>query len=425
MRNKKLALTMLICFFVVGFGFVIQPATYAQGVELNMWFGRSMFIPEDNFKSFQQQYPHIKLNVDTVPLEETVASFSRAYRAGISPDIAQCGHYSVTPLLVAGMMQDMTKLIERWKQEDPELYADISQLAWDFVMHDGAPRGIAVHGFGTNGSWFVYRKDVLEKHGLQPPNNWDEVIDIARKVKTPDMVGVSMIGSRVVEPVWSVGIFMAMGGGHVNGVPQIDSEAGRYFIKVHQTLTREGLVHPETLAWDSGEMRIGFAAGRAAMAPIGWNIYPMIQKELGPYKKMWGQVPMPGRKGAENERKLFLMAWPYYVSNQTKHPYEASLVLRYLARPDITVSVASTYQDSTTMSVFDDPRYLAAKPWAADAHPLEYMDQMEPMPTHPRIIQLFETWKDLLQESLTNVTADPAEMARRYQREFNEAAGLR
>ena len=419
-RKSSLSIKMFTVMTLILLLFVLATAQSVfaspdEQIELTVWFGRDAFIPADQFATFNEMYPNITITTDVVPLEEVVAAYTRAYMAGIAPDIIQVGQNAVGPLIARDSLMDMTEWFEVWKEEDPELYEDIAPYGWDLASWEGIPYGLGIH-FGTNGSWFVYRKDVLERYGFDAPETWDDVLEIARAVKD-EMTGFSLIGSRLTEPIWTVGKFMAMGGQFEDGIPQIDSEAGHYLIHVHQTLAREGLIHPETLAWDSGEMRTAFIGGRAAMAPIGWNIYPTIQEEL-PYKEKWDQIPNPYRPGAEEERKLMLIGWPYYVSAQTEHPYEASLVLRYLASPEIVSEVAKRYQPTSTMSVMDDPAYVEAKPWAAEKY--AYMDEMEPMEVHLRASEMEDLWRDLLQESITNVDEDPADMARRYQEEMNK-----
>ncbi len=387
-------------------------------VELTIWFGREEFIPADRFAAFHAEYPNIRVTADVVPLEEVVAEFSRSADARRAPDVAQVGHNAVGPLVGRGLLRDMSDMFARWEQEDPELYNDTADWAWTLTAWDGVPYGFGLHA-GTNGSWMVYRKDVLADLGYDgPPQTWNELLEIARAVRDSDydMIPFSLIGSRVAEPIWVVGPFMAMGGQFVNNVPQVDSPAGRHLIEFHQILARENLTHPDVLAWSSGEMRAAFMAGDAAMAPIGWNIYPTIQQNLQ-YGVEWDHAPQPARAGAENQARRMLIGWPYYVSRDTQHPYEVSLLLRYLARPDIVSEVAKRYQPASTLSVGQTAEYAQAKPWAPDK--IEWMPQLVPLPVHPRSTAVEEIWKDLLQESLTNTGADPAAMARRYQQEFN------
>ena len=417
--NKTLLVLMVLLVLGTGMAFGGGGGEKTTDViELTIWFGRDAFIPADRFAAFESQYPNIRVKADVVPLEEVVAEFSRAADAKRAPDIAQVGHNAVGPLVARRLLRDMSDMFARWKQEDPQLYNDTAEWAFSLPAWNGVPYGFGLHA-GTNGSWMVYRKDVLADLGFNgPPRTWDELLQIGRVVRDSsyDMIPFSLIGSRVAEPIWVVGPFMAMGGQFVDSAPQIDSPAGRHLIEFHQKLARERLTHPDVLAWSSGEMRAAFMAGDAAMAPIGWNIYPTIQKELK-YGVQWDHAPMPVRAGAENEARRMLIGWPYYVSRDTAHAYETSLLLRYLARPDIVSEVAKRYQPASTLSVGRSAEYEQAKPWAPTK--IEWMPRLVPLPVHPRSTEIEEIWKDLLQESLTNVNADPAEMARRYQQGIN------
>jgi ABC-type glycerol-3-phosphate transport system substrate-binding protein len=419
-RLATVCLLLLAVSLAFGAG-TTEPAAPAaeKVVELRVWFGRKDFIPADNFKAFHEQYPNIRVVADVIPLESAVADTLRAARAGQAPDIVQTFNYDSQPLADSGQILDITKLLERWKAEDPQGYASIAPWGFEMGKVGGIPSGLGVHG---GSRYLIYRKDILAKYNLKVPETWDDLIEASRVIvaREPGMYGMTLFGSRGSNPSTELQIFFGMGGVWPNqGVPQIDSPAGRYLIQVYQTLTRERLIHPETIAWSSGNQRSAFLEGRAAFLFEGENIMPAIASVLK-YGEQWDVAAPPHRPGARAERTIPVIGFPYYIGSQTKHPYEASLVLRYLARADIVKEVALRYQPTSTTTAMNAPDFLAAQPWrpalAGSAN------ELFPYPAMRNAEASFDILKDLRDEMFKNVTESPASIAARYQARLNQAA---
>lgn len=383
-------------------------------IELTMWFGRENFIPGDQFEAFHEMYPNIRVTTDVIPLEQSVADFLRAVQAGQAPDLVQVPADGLPPLAVQGAVMDVSDLLAQWEEEDPETYNNLAPAAFSMATWEGTPYGVALH---IGPFWYTYRLDWFEEAGIEVPQTWDEVLEAGRQLRTDDRIGFSIIGSRAHDPVWMLSLFMAMGGQWENGVPQLDSEAGEYLLSFYQTLMRDNIADPDTLAWDSGAMRAAFINGTAAQALIGDNIYPTVNESLE-YGTEWAGGPLPARPGGEDENRTMTLGWPYLISATTEHPYEASLVLRYLAQPEIVGEVAQRYQPTTVLPVLNSESYVAAKPWAPDFE--QAFAELVPLPSHPRQPQIYQILLDAMQDALQNPDADPAELAARYQAEIDD-----
>ena len=381
-----------------------------EEIEITMWFGRNNFIPGDAFEQFHKEYPNIHVKTDVIRLEQSVADFIRAASAGKAPDLLQVPGDSIGPLAQQGLLLDMTELFSRWQKEDPKTYNGIAPLGWSMPKWNGIPHGVALH---IGPFWYVYRKDLFEKAGIpHPPKTWDDVLEAGRKLSVGDTIGFSIIGSRAHDPVWFLSLFMAMGGQFENNVPQLNSEAGIYLLSFYQTLMRDKIASSDTLAWNSGDMRAAFIGGNAAQALIGDNIFPTIQEAMQ-WNDKWSAVPPPVRPGAESEGRYMALGWPYLVYANTKYPYEASLVLRYLSRPEIISEVSMRYQPTTVVKVLNLPEYKEAKPWAPDFE--EAFNQLVPLPGHGRQPAIYRYLLDAMQEAISNPNDDPAEIAQKYQ----------
>lgn len=391
-------------------------------VELTVWFGRQNFIPADNFDSFHARHPNIRINTDVIPLETAVADTLRAARSGQAADIIQPFNYDSQPLADVGLLQDISSQLDRWQQEDPESYARIADWGFSMGQVDGVPVGLGIHG---GSRYLVYRNDLLEKHGLNAPETWDDLLEAARVIVDAEdgVYGFSLLGDRGSNPSTELQIFFSMGGVWENhSVPQIDSPAGRYLIEFYQTLARDGLLHPETIAWGSGEQRAAFIDGNSAFMMMGENIMPTLAGSRE-YGVGWDVTAPPYRPGARNQRRIPVIGFPMFVISQTDHPYEASLVLRYLAQMENAMEVAARYQPTSNTAAMTSTEFLEIQPWRTALAPFE--NELFPYPAMANAEQSFEILKDLREEMMTNLDESPASIAARYQQQLDAAAGNR
>merc|ERR1711900_34713 len=146
---------------------------------------------------------------------------------------------------------------------------------------------------------------------------------------------------------------------------------------------------------------------------------PTLAAEME-YNERWGVTAPPYRPGAQNERAIPVIGFPSIVISQTDHPYEASLVLRYLAETENAMEVASRYQPTSNTAAMTSAEFLDMQPWRTALVPFE--DELFPYPAMRNAEESFDIVKDLREEMMTNVNESPAAIAARHQARLNEAA---
>ena len=422
MKLFATTLSGLVLSGALAFGLVAAPAG-AQERSVKVWFGRENFIPDDQFATFREEYPDINVDFEVIRLEDVNAQLILAMRSGNAPDIVQIHSRDVEQLAINKVVKDFSHRIEEFKERFPETYGQLAPLTWEGASDSqGNIYGAALF---AQSIYLTYRTDWLAEAGITPPlETTDRVLEAARKIAAmgEDRLGFSLIGC-CHSTVWELPLFLSMGGQVVDGVPQIDSEAGIEWIKFYQTLLTDGSAHSDTPSWDSGQMRAAFIGERAGMMNEGEHIYVEVHKQMPYGEGKWSFERLPTRPGQTEPQVQSGFAFPFIVTTANEDEEAALLVIEYLARPAFAKQVAIRYQPTTNIAVAEDAEYLAAKPWAVDIAPIA--SDLISLPTHPtRVIQIYDVLKELRSRMVANPEADPAAMAAEFQKMLNDAAGI-
>ena len=223
--------------------------------------------------------------------------------------------------------------------EDPELFDKTAFDLEDYTSYTpltlgGFTRDGNLYGFphlaGMPLNW--YRKDLLDKAGLKPPQNMDEYYEVAKKLTQDvdgdgkiDIYGVALSASRTgLVDEW-LSFFFAYGGGLTERPEQyrrttFDNPTALKALKLYKKLYDE-CAPPESMTWEFGE--VGSAMQRGVVAMMwnwsnggSWYDDPEASKVVGQVR---ANVPWPGRfgvnglcipKDAKNKKEAFkFIAW--------------------------------------------------------------------------------------------------------------------
>jgi len=233
--------------------------------------------------------------------------------------------------------------------------------------------------------WFVdagllyYRKDLLEKYGVQPPTTWDElgaaakkVQDAERKAGNDKMWGyvfqgrayegltcnalewvVSNNGGMIVESNGKVSI------NNPNAVKAIDRMAGWI-----------GTITPKAvLNYAEEDARGVFQSGNAVFMrnwPYSWSL---AQKEDSVIKGKVGVSALP-KGSADGRSAAALGGWQLAVSKYSKNQKLAADLVMYLSSPEVQKDRALKGSFNPTIaSLYKDPEILKSAPFMGELLP--------------------------------------------------------
>ncbi len=310
----------------------------------------------------------IPVNVKLVPASTQVLS---ATIAGTGPDIAiQMNQGDPVNFALRNAVEDLTQF-EGW-EEILAQYPDSAKAPYWF---DGGLYGIPMtHVYNV----MFYRTDILDELGVQPPDTWDQLIDMLTTLQQNNLdVAIPSterkFGNTASPDLSTFIALLYQNGGSLYNAEQtktaIDSEAG---IKAFETYTRFYSHYSLSMAYDfpnrfrSGEMPIGIQDydtynTLAVLAPEirglwEFNLIPGTEQEDGTIDRScssWGYCTM-FLKNEDRSQELTDKCWEFL-----KWWADSTTQTRYGRELEAVMGSAARYQTANMVS-------FEQLPWSAD-----------------------------------------------------------
>ncbi|MEZ5487494.1 MAG: ABC transporter substrate-binding protein [Steroidobacteraceae bacterium] len=227
--------------------------------------------------------------------------------------------------------------------------------------------------------WYVdagvlyYRRDLLEKHGIAPPQSWDEMTRAAGTIQTRERAaGQSGLWGFVFQGKPYEGLtcdalewIASWGGGSfVDADGDITVNNPLAATALRRAASWIGTIAPRgVLNYDEESARGVFQTGNAVFMrnwPYAWAL---AQGEDSPVRGRVGVIALP--KGGPDGRHVgTLGGWQLAVSRYSRHPQAATDLVRHLtsARIQKMRAIRGAY-NPTIMALYHDPEILAANPF--------------------------------------------------------------
>jgi multiple sugar transport system substrate-binding protein len=394
------------------------PAPSDEPVELTVWFTQEEGTP--SFDRFMAENPNITVNIDIIPSDDTFEQLLRMQDAGEQlPDVIRFDGFLKAGLTDAGILRPIDDMVALWEEENPESFANTVDSTFGSTVWDGQVVGMA---YDASMDQLYYRADWWAEAGLdvpwQPATN-AELLDALRLIKEqrPDAIPWAMFGAQG-EGVNYLFAHMAAAGVPFDGAtPDLESDAGLAVIDWYQTVIRESLTSDDVIALGGDDAVGQFIGGQAAMIieSIG------LANDLEPVENMefpdqWQLATLPYENGGVQVAN----PWTFGITTGSEHPYEASLILRYLFEPDIAIEVS---RDNIVRqkAVFESDVIPELYPALLPEH-IEILAGAEGFPTDINFFEVEDVLEQFMQDLLQNPDADPAELAARWQEELAAVA---
>ena len=242
--------------------------------------------------------------------------FTQSIAGGTTPDVAEVGTTWTPEFADAGALMDISEPVAT-----DGLDADLVPGLVEAGTVDGALYGMPWYA-GVRS--IIYRTDVFENAGVQPPTTWDEFIAAADKIKAaePDMITFPVPGDSEfgLDPwIWGAGGELATQGDDGAWTSSIDSPEAQEGISFYTDLALEhGYSTPAATTWDEADLSESFTKGDIAMMIAGsWTPAALVEANPDLEGKI-GAFPIPGQDSGVSPS--FLGGSHLGIFNETEEP---------------------------------------------------------------------------------------------------------
>jgi multiple sugar transport system substrate-binding protein len=324
-------------------------------------------------------------------------------------DVVQFWYPMLGSLVEKGVLADITGW---WDKHAEQLQAgDLIPVFRDtFCLVNGLRYGIPYDG---DTHLLFYNSALFQKHGVQPPETWDDYLEVARAI-TEAEVGTDVYGCGIMAikvPIILIGTYLnrlaCFGGSFFDeqGMPAINCPPAVAALEHLVVELPYAVPHPTTVGFD--EMLGPWLGGQVAMAEFWADLGKMTDNpDQSQIPHQWGVIPLPKGPGAEGRVAAPLNAgWSLGVSASGRDRDLALEFLGFSLRPDISLRICTVAGglDPVRWSTYDAHEYREyATSALADAAKAAVLSAAVPWPTHSRWPELQAVLNENLFLALTH-----------------------
>ncbi|MEU4608758.1 ABC transporter substrate-binding protein [Kribbella sp. NPDC023972] len=224
----------------------------------------------------------------------------------------------------------------------------------------------------SDGGLLYYRKDLLDKAGVQPPKTWEEMVAACAKVKAlPEAKTISCYSGQFEKyEGLTVNFSEAINGaGGVvvgdDGKPNVDTPEALEGLTALTEGFKSGFIPKAAITYKEEEGRRAFQEGNLLFHRNWPYVYALANKTDGSSKiaGKFAVAPLPGLKGAGVST---LGGHNYAISEFAKNKATAADFIKFMSSEERQkANVEKTSQAPTWASLYDDPALNKQFPYLA------------------------------------------------------------
>lgn len=265
----------------------------------------------------------------------------------------------------------------------------------------------------ADAQFLYYRKDLLEKHGLQPPKTWDELKAAAQKIMAAEgnanLRGFETAGAPIegtvctyLVPMWGAGEDLLK-----DGKLNLAGAAAKKPFQLWADLKAANVTPPNLAEIPTDRIRQNMQAGNLIFGMTWGYVWNRLENDAdSTVKGKIGVVPLPGFTA--DKAATCIGGWQIAVSSFSKNKAEAAKLARYLSSPEVAKQQAILASHLPVFAgVYADADVLKVNPWFAQALPV--VQSARARPVTPRYTEVSEIMRTNMNAFLAGTkTADQA-----------------
>ena len=299
----------------------------------------------------------------------------------------------------AGWLREITHLLSDKDRAD-FFPGAIASVTWQGRIH-------ALPWFADAGLLY-YRKDLLARHGVAPPQTWDELLAATRAVKAvqPDLHGFVWQGKQYEGLVCNALEFVWSHGGDLDAAHVRKTVDGLAFMRA---LVTEGVSPAWVTTLTEESARVIFGRGGALFLrnwPYAWRLFA---REGSLLRGRVGISMLPHALGEQSAATLG--GWQLGVNAFSQRAAVAEQLVAFLTAADAQKALALAYGYSPPRrSLYADAEFAAAQPFLASLRGV--LESARPRPVSPYYVALSQTLQAQFSAVLTGVRSPQAALDR-------------
>jgi len=247
----------------------------------------------------------------------------------------------------------------------------------------------------ADAQFLYFRRDLLERHGIQPPRTWADLIAAARRVReaenNPNLAGFLTAGAPIEGTVCTYLVPMWGAGGNLTN-PQgrlaLDSAAARRPFELWAEMRSANVLPPNIAEIVTDRARQQFQAGQAVFNMnwgYNWNRFQSDQDSQ--VRDRVGVVPLPGFTA--DAASTCIGGWQLAITQFSRNKRAAYDLIRFLSSPEVSRMQAILASHLPVFpEVYADAEVLRVNPWFAQALPV--VQTARSRPVTPRYTEVSE-----------------------------------
>lgn len=251
----------------------------------------------------------------------------------------------------------------------------------------------------ADAQFLYYRKDLLEKHGVQPPKTWDELSAAAKKITAaegnPNLRGFETAGAPIegtvctfLVPLWGAGGSLTDGAGKLS----LSGDLAKRPFELWSKMKADNVLPANIAEIVTDRIRQNFQAGNLVFGMTWGYVWNRTQNDADTQvKDKTGVVPLPGFTA--DKAATCIGGWQLAVSSFSKNKAEAVKLVRYLSSPEVAKQQAILASHLPVFAeTYTDPDVLKANPWFKDALPVVRTARARPVtPRYTEVSEIIRT----------------------------------
>lgn len=258
------------------------------------------------------------VNVITTNLEEYDTKLNALIAANTTPDVFICNPGpNLTQYVESGVAQDLTDILNN---QESEWYGTFNDGIFERITYDDKIMAVPTN-FAA--ACVFYNTKIFDKVGVQPPETFDELLDVCQKIKDAGYAPISCSANTAWCLSMIAGYLCDREGGPdnlegiTNGTLDWTSES---FIKAANDLKELSQYFQETAVGDSNDQATAnFYNGEAGMLVQGSWVTGQINGNKPDFEDRCGVFRFPAIKDGADPNRMIVKTDNLVMSSTTEH----------------------------------------------------------------------------------------------------------